>query len=117
AIQYLQKVKYTDQRKLNDLGLAYLKEKNFGTALGYLEKSAALDMRVNKTQKALFYYQMSLINLLPDFNATNIRVNPATFTTAFNGIELLETLSAKAKAFEALYAETKEAGDLEASLQ
>ncbi|MGZ3766314.1 MAG: CHAT domain-containing protein [Mucilaginibacter sp.] len=140
AIFYLQKVGYEDQRKLNDLGLAYLKEKNYTQATYYLQKSVGLNTQSNKSRKnsdygislkylgdicfarnqiprALAFYQQSINNLLIDFNSNDIHSNPTNFSSAFNGIELLETLSAKAVAFKALYVQTNNVGDLETSLQ
>jgi CHAT domain-containing protein len=140
AIFYLQKVSYEDQRKLNDLGLAYLKEKNYTEATYYLQKSANLNIQTNKNRKSsdygltlkylgdicfqrkqirksLSYYQQSITNLLIDFHSSDIYINPTNFNSAFNGIELLETLSAKAIAFKYLYFETKKVRDLETSLQ
>ncbi len=73
--------------------------------------------QLNQIPKALSFYQQSMCNLLIDFHSNDIYTNPANFNSAFNGIELLETLSAKAIAFKALYAETKKVSDLETSLQ
>jgi CHAT domain-containing protein len=140
AITYLKAVKQDDQKKLNDLGRAYFLEENDTNAIKYFQKAEDLNTRENRgfknsdhsitlkywgdfwlkkqsPVKALPYYQQAINNLLVDFNSTNIYVNPVNFTSVFNTIELLETLKAKARAFQMLYAESGILRDLESSLQ
>ncbi len=140
AITYLAQVKYTDQKKFNDLGRAYFEQKDYANASLFLQKAADINTTANhghrntdygitlkyfgdlwfekgQTQQALAYYQKSINNLLFDFKATNIYDNPDKFTSVFNAVELLETLKAKALAFKKFYGETGKIKDLEASLQ
>jgi len=140
AIKYLQQVKYNNQKKLNDLGRAYFEEKDYSNAVKYLHKAVDLNANENhgykntdygitlkylgdlwfekdQTRVALTYYQKALNNLLFNFHATSLYENPAQFTSIFNAMELLETLSAKAIGLKKLYTESGRALDLEASLQ
>jgi CHAT domain-containing protein len=140
AIEYLQKVLYEDQKKLNDLGLAFFKEKNYSKAIFYLQKSEGLNVKKNGSRsnsdygltlkyfgdismekreagKSLSYYQKSISNLLPTFHSKDLYANPTDFSSAFNGIDLLETLVAKAAAFKLLYLQGRDIKNLEASLQ
>ena len=140
AITYLKAVKQDNQKKLNDLGRAYFLEGNDTNAIKYFQKAEDLNTRENRgfknsdhsltlkylgdfwlkkrfPLKALPYYQQAIDNLLIDFNSTNIYVNPVNFTSLFNTIELLETLKAKAAAFQMLYTESGRIRDLELSLQ
>ena len=140
AIYYLQKVHYIDQKKLNDLGLAWLREKKYEKADSCLQQSVELSLKLNKSQKnsdygitlkylgdewlerkqvrkAIGFYQQSINNLLQDFRSNDVYTNPSNFNSAFNAIELLETLTAKAIGFKELYKETGKVRDLEASLQ
>ena len=140
AIAFLQKVRYEDQKKLNDLGLAYFKEKNYSRAIFYLQKSEGLNVKKNGTRpnsdygltlkyfgdismqkreagKSLHYYQKAISNLLPTFHSKDLYTNPTNFISAFNGIDLLEVLVAKAAAFKLLYIQSKDIKNLEASLQ
>ncbi len=140
ALAYLKQVKYEDQKKLNDLGRAYFEEKDYANALYYLQKAVDFNTKANQGHKnsdygitlkyvgdawlaqgqplkALTYYQQSIGNLLPGFRSKDIYVNPGKFSSAFNGIELLETLLAKSTAFKMLYAQSGRLEDLQASLQ
>ncbi|MCR8557790.1 CHAT domain-containing protein [Mucilaginibacter sp. BJC16-A38] len=140
AISWLKKVKYQDQKKLNDLGKASLAQKDYSNALGYLRQAIGLNARLNQSHqnsdhgitlkymgdvyvrqsqpaKAMGYYQLALTNLLPGFKPVDMYTNPSNFNTAFNGIEILETLLAKANAFEQLYNKNNNIKDLEAALQ
>jgi CHAT domain-containing protein len=140
AITWLKKVRYQNQKKLNDLGKAYLNEKDVVNAHDYLQQAEALnnrskqyhrnsdngitlkymgDMEIQQHQplKALYYYQQAITNLLTDYKSADIYNNPSHFNSAFNGIELLETLLAKAEAFEELYGKNKQIKDLQAALQ
>ncbi|MDP9048103.1 MAG: tetratricopeptide repeat protein, partial [Bacteroidota bacterium] len=140
AINYLLKVKYTDQKKLNDLGRAYFEKKDYANAINYLQQATDLYNRANhgykntdhsitlkylgdlwfeqgQTLKALSYYQQSINNLLFNFHSDDIYRNPSAFTSVFNTMELLDALKAKAAAFKKLHAESGKIKDLEASLQ
>ncbi|WP_295672048.1 tetratricopeptide repeat protein, partial [uncultured Mucilaginibacter sp.] len=140
SIQYLNKVKYNDQKKFNDLGRAYFGEKDYAPAAVYLQKAADLNTKTNQGRKftdygitlkyfgdlwfekgqtltALSYYQKSINNLVFGYRGRDIYDNPATFTSVFNTMELLETLNAKAIAFKKMYTERGKVKDLEASLQ
>ncbi|MBC7915010.1 MAG: CHAT domain-containing protein [Pyrinomonadaceae bacterium] len=140
AIEYLQKVRYQDQKKFNDLGLAYFKEKNYLRAGYFLQKAGDLNAKKNGTRpnsdygltlkyfgdismekqeagKALSYYQKAIVNLLPSFKSNDLYKNPTDFSSAFNGIDLLETLVAKAVAFKLLYGQGRDIKNLEGSLQ
>ena len=139
AAAYLGRVSYENQKKLNDLASAYLHKKDYNKAAYYLVKAKELNVRVNKARKnsdygitlkywgdlcyqqkqmveALSYFQESIANLLTDFTSTDLYNNPTNFRNAFNGMDLLEVLSAKAQAFKALYSQTHKLQDLEASL-
>lgn len=140
AIEYLKKVKYVDQKKLNDLGRAYLEQHDNNNALLLLNQATALNTKLNGTRKnsdqgitlkymgdlwlqqkqpakALTLYQQAINNLQFDFHSGNIYTNPTDFNSVFNNVELLETLVAKGQAFNLLYLQQHSIKDLDASLQ
>ncbi|MFB9843624.1 CHAT domain-containing protein [Mucilaginibacter ginsenosidivorans] len=139
ALSYLSKVAYDDQRKLNDIGRAYYLLKDYAPADSFFKKASAWNVKQNGSHKnsdhgitlkywgdvylqkdqplqALFYYQHAINYLQINFNSTDIYVNPTEFNSAFNSVELLEALLAKATAFKALYDQDKKIRDLDASL-
>ncbi len=140
ALLYLNKVGYNDQKKLNDYGVAYIKKRDFSKALFFLKKAIALNSKQNKNTpnsnfaitlkyigdiftaqkqplKALSYYQKALQNFKPDFTSNLIFENPSSFLNAYNGLEMLENLSAKAKAFHLYFNQTNKPKFLFGALQ
>ncbi|MBC7743826.1 MAG: CHAT domain-containing protein, partial [Flavobacterium sp.] len=140
AQDYLLKVTYTDQKKLNDLGYAYVAQKNYSKAIFYLQKAIELNKEKNGNRKnpdfaktlkilgdtyidkneivkALRFYQKAINNLQLNFNSVNIYHNPEDFTTIYSSSDLMATLLAKAAALQLLYSRTKRISHLETSLQ
>lgn len=140
AITSLKKVKYNDQKKFNDLAKAYLNSGDDVKAMSCLQQAEALSGRMGQSPqnsdhgitlkylgdawvqrdqpaKALQYYQQAIQNLLSDFKPTDSYTNPVKFGNAFNSMELLETLQAKAEAFRKQYLKSKNLRDLKAALQ
>jgi CHAT domain-containing protein/Tfp pilus assembly protein PilF len=74
------------------LTFQYLAEKNAGEN-NYIETIAN--------------YQQAIIQFYPDYNETNIYKNPENFSGVFSYINLFNTLTAKADAFEKLFLQDK----------
>lgn len=139
ALANLKKVKTVSPGLYNNLGWAYLQSGNTDSAGYYLllavhlQQSTAKHYKsidagltqyylgmLNKEDKslttALQQFQRALIEFLPAFNDTSIRNNPSSFAGSFAFTEIFETLLAKARVFEQLYAKTKQTADLQSSL-
>ncbi|MBL4678260.1 MAG: CHAT domain-containing protein [Mucilaginibacter sp.] len=135
AISYLKRVGYTDVKKLNDLALAYIHKNEFSSAKEYLNKAENLNKNSLNSDKgitmkyrgdlyfqqhnypsALMNYQQAIHNFLPGFSANDYRQNPSDFKSVFNGVALLETLTAKARAIEAVYNNSNDLRDIKAEL-
>jgi CHAT domain-containing protein len=61
----------------------------------------------NKYKEAIENYQKAILQFYPDYNETEIYKNPENFSGIFSYINLFNTLTAKADAFEKLYKENK----------
>ncbi len=142
AVGYLKKVQYSSKLNIalyNQLGKAYWKlfesdsaNKYFSLALAennkwngsikniqhgityqYIGDKYAAE---NKNKEAVENYQQAIIQFYPDFNQLDINANPQKFTSIFSYINLFNTLTAKADAFEQLYKKEKKQSFLEAAL-
>ncbi len=140
AIGFLKQVHYENIKLYNDLGRASYMQNDYGQALNYLTQAAALntktsgnhksadygitlkytgDVWLQKQQpgKSLTFYQQAIENLLFDFSKPDIYTNPADFNSAFNTVELMDALLAKAAAFNMLYKKSGSIKSLDAALQ
>jgi len=143
ALGYFKQVGYANNRTIrlmNDIGQAYETIGLHDSALYYYQRAAAenlkwngqvknvqsaltakyrgdLENENNKPGDALPLYQQSIIQLINDFNSTDIYQNPEHFNNAFSYINLFNVLTAKAGAFEKLYKKKKEVKDLESALR
>ncbi|MDP4261597.1 MAG: CHAT domain-containing protein [Bacteroidota bacterium] len=142
ALYFFEQVKYTNNknvRLLNDIGQAYesmnqpdsaryyyleaitqnqqwnnnRKNVQAGLTLQYL---GDLDYRQNEFRKALDKYQQAIVQLVNDFDTTDIYGNPSQFSDVFSYINLFNLLTAKANTFEKFYQQVKDIKELEASL-
>lgn len=135
AINYLHKVKYYNQNKLNDLALAYHRMGSKDSAEWYLLQAFELNDKVNGKRKnlqqsvsykyrgdiqiaknnfdaALSDYHAAVMELVFGFNDSDVHKNPVEFSGQYSVIELFESLSAKAGAFELKYEKDKNIGNL-----
>ncbi|MCO5947367.1 CHAT domain-containing protein [Mucilaginibacter flavidus] len=140
AIGYLKQVHYQNVKLYNDLGRSSYMQNDYGQALNYLMQAAALNTKTSGNHKrtdysitlkytgdiwlqkqepgkALTFYQQAFENLLFDFNTPDIYTNPADFNSAFNTVELMDALLAKAAAFNMLYEKSASVKNLDAALQ
>ena len=140
AISFLKQVHYENIKLYNDLGRAFYMQNDYGQALNYLAQATALNTKTNgnyksadysitlkytgdvwlqKQQpgKALTFYQQAIENLLFDFNKPDIYINPTDFNSAFNTVELMDALLAKAQAFNMLYDKSGGVKNLDAAMQ
>lgn len=139
AIYYLKSVRYNDQNKFNDLGLAYLQLKKTDSAKYFLGQAASLNQRSNagrkntqaglthkytgdyylaigKYNEALTEYHAAINQLVFTYNDNDVRHNPEKFEGTYSVMSLLESLLAKAKTFYLNYNRTHDLNDLEASV-
>src|SRR5688572_24715302 len=116
ALVYLQKVRYDNQKKFNDLGAVYTRLNRIDSALVYFRKASDMNTEVNGTRKniqyavtcknlgdyysaienydsALIKYQQAIIQLVFDFDEQDIRLNPVTFNGQYSVNELFGALS------------------------
>lgn len=142
ALDFFQQVNYTNSRKvrlLNDIGQAYeymnnpdsaryhylaalqenekwnsgRKNVQAGLTLKYLGDQ---DLDINSLLAALKKYQGAIVQFVNDFNETDIYKNPEQYTGTFSYINLFNTLTAKANAFEKFYQKVKDIRFLKGSL-
>jgi CHAT domain-containing protein/tetratricopeptide (TPR) repeat protein len=142
ALIYFRKIQYTNNLKIplyNQVGKAYWvlgkpdsTEKYFALALEenekwngarkniqhgitfqYLAEKYAVE---NKHKGAIENYQKAIIQFYPDFNKYDVYQNPENFSGVFSYINLFNTLTAKADAFEKLYQQDKQQQSLDAAL-
>jgi CHAT domain-containing protein/Flp pilus assembly protein TadD len=142
AINYFRKVRYNNNRSIrlyNDMALAYSNLHEKDSANLYIQKAVAENQKWNKNQKnaphgltlkykadelaetgnfteALDYYQQAITQFYPGYTATNTAENPSHFSGVFSYINLFNTLTAKADAFQKDYEEKKDIRQLLSSL-
>lgn len=142
ALGFFKQVNYTNNRKvrlLNDIGQAYENMNKADSANYYyleavtenkkwsnggknvqagltLKYQGYLNYKESEFMKALEKYQQAIIQLVNDFNATDIYKNPEQYSGVFSYINLFNLLTAKGDAFEKLYQKEKDIKELEASL-
>ncbi len=142
AIPYFNKVHYENNRTIalyNQIAKTYLKLLKIDSANRYLDLALEENEKWNAANKnirhgitfqfladkfiieknykqAVDYYQRAILQFYPDFNETDIYKNPKTFTGVFSYINLFNTLTTKADAFENLYQQDKKQSSLDAAL-
>ncbi len=82
-----------------------------------LQESAEKYIIEKQYIKGIENYQKAIVQFYPDYVDTDIFHNPAVFKGVFSYINLFNTLTAKADAFEKLYAQDKKQPTLDAALQ
>jgi CHAT domain-containing protein/tetratricopeptide (TPR) repeat protein len=128
AIKLFRKTNYTEGKRVRVLayiGLCYLNENKPNAARIYFKK-AAQDNELNNNRKnianglalkftgdllklqkkydsAVINYQQAISNFYPGFATVNITDNPVSFSGIFSYINLFNTLTAKADAYENIY--------------
>ncbi|MBX2894059.1 MAG: CHAT domain-containing protein [Cyclobacteriaceae bacterium] len=121
-----------------NLGQTYSSMGNSGTALEFYEKALIMyqttygqkhpdvtyvlnligneKLAQNKYEEAAQYYQKAIVANLTDFHSTDIKDNPTRFNF-YNGTQLLNSLTYKAKSLEARHlSKTLKIADLQLSL-
>ena len=143
AIEYLGKVNYTNNKKNIDLfynfGVAFAELNMIDSSEFYLQRALAENIKWNGRKKniqlglilkykadellkqqlfkeAISTYQQAIMQFQYDFKDADGYINPVQFTSAFSFINLFNTLTAKAAAFESWYQQEKDIGMLKASL-
>jgi CHAT domain-containing protein/tetratricopeptide (TPR) repeat protein len=142
ALNYFKQVKYNSNLNIllyNRIGKAYLLKNNLDSTNKYLALAAAENTKWNGPKKNILYgftlqylgdkyavenkyidaienYQKAIMQFYPTYNETNIYKNPENFTGFFSYINLFNTLTAKADAFEKLFEQDKKQESLDASL-
>jgi CHAT domain-containing protein len=89
------------------------KNRQHGATFQYLAEKYAAE---NKHKEAIENYQQAIIQFYPDFNKYDVYQNPENFNGVFSYINLFNTLTAKADAFEKLYQQDKKQQSLDAAL-
>jgi tetratricopeptide (TPR) repeat protein len=126
AIVYLNKVSYNNQKKFNELAVAYSRIDEPDTSLYYLRRAIQINDSLNGRTKNLQYattckllgdyfiaaknydsalveYHQSLIQLVNGFDDEDVRMNPLSFQSEFPAIDLFTVLLSKAKTFTLRY--------------
>lgn len=143
ALPYLRKIPgYEDRNEitlLNDFAQVYLQLSRYDSSLAYLQRSLALNRKYYTSGKnpglaityrlwghlleaqhnlpgAVQQYHLSILALANKFSDTSIYSNPAGFSGTFAANTLLESLTAKAAAFEQWYRQGKDRQKLEAAV-
>jgi CHAT domain-containing protein len=139
ALNYFRQVNYTDNRKnrlYNDMAIAYMNIHKNDSAKIFLLKADTADhssaksvtkgqtnqswgdlyVSENNFNEALKKYQSAISNYYPAYNETDINKNPTEFSGVFSYINLFNTLTAKAEAFENLYKQQTNISYLKSSL-
>lgn len=143
AVAYFRKINYSDNKKNIDLyynfGVAYSRLNENDSSEFYLQRALAENIKWNGQRKNIQYglilkyqadklakqgsykeaitqYQQAVIQFHTDFKETDIYKNPEQFTGVFSFINLFNTLTAKAAAFEGWYQQEKDVELLKASL-
>ena len=132
AVEYLTKTSYSNDKKYNDLGYAYLKlnqydsaEANLQRALTYappfrkstnagitLTNLGQLYLLQGKAKDALAFYHRAIIQLDPDFNDNHIEKNPQEFIGFHSYFNLFDALAGKANAWYGLFQVTHNTDNL-----
>jgi CHAT domain-containing protein len=142
AINYFKKIQYNSNSNIplyNQMGKAYWdltkpdsadkyfllalnenkkwngdqKNRHHGATFQYMAEKYADE---NKHKEAIENYQQAIIQFYPDFNKYDVYQNPENFSGVFSYINLFNTLTAKADAFEKLYQQDKKQQSLDAAL-
>lgn len=143
AIEYLRKVNYINDKKIIDIfynfGVAFAELNKSDSSEFFLQRAIAENIKWNGRKKntqlglilkyqademvkqqlykeAIANYQQAIMQFQHDFKDADGYINPVEFTSAFSYINLFNTLSAKAAAFENWYQQEKDIGMLKASL-
>lgn len=143
GIEYLRKVNYINDKKIIDLfyqyGVAFGELNKIDSSEFYLQRAIAENIKWNGRKKniqlglilkyqgdemakqqlfkeAIASYQQSIMQFQHDFRDADGYNNPLQFTSAFSFINLFNSLTAKAAAFENWYQQEKDIGMLKASL-
>ncbi len=143
AIEHLRKVNYTDDKKSVDLyynfGVAYSALNEKDSSEFYLQRALAENIKWNGRRKNIQYglilkyqadelaaqrlykeatiqYQQAIQQFHNDFKENDSHKNPELFSGVFSYINLFNTLTAKAAAFEAWYQQEKDIELLNSSL-
>ncbi len=132
ALDYFRRVNYANGRVVrlyNDMGLAHFNLGQYDSARHYfsrgiemnrqynagnpnvahglvLKSLGDLEMHHRNPGKALEHYQQALHQFYPAYSGTERTSNPQTFSGVFSYINLFNTLTAKADALHALYAQS-----------
>ncbi|MBK6935665.1 MAG: CHAT domain-containing protein [Chitinophagaceae bacterium] len=143
ALSYFRQVNYNNNtvvRLLNDFGQAFESINEPDSARYYYMKALTENQHWNKTRKnvqaglslshlgnldllagkqmdAIDHYQKAIIQFINDYNEPDIYNNPQQFSSVFSYINLFNTLTAKAVAFEKLYQSKKNEKDLATALE
>jgi tetratricopeptide (TPR) repeat protein len=135
ALVYLQKVRYDNQKKFNDLGAVYTRLNRIDSALVYFRKASDMNAEVNGSRKnieyaitcknlgdyyssienydsALIKYQQAITQLVFDFDEEDIRLNPTAFNGQYAVNELFGALSSKARTFTVRFQKQHNKNDL-----
>jgi CHAT domain-containing protein/Tfp pilus assembly protein PilF len=142
ALSFYSKVKNDnalDVLLYDQIGKAYLMLGKFDSTEKYLSLAIEKNNKYNNINKNIFHgitfqfmgekcsietkyldainnYQKAILQFYPDYNEINIYKNPEIFSGVFSYINLFNTLTAKADAFEKLYQQDKKQTSLDAAL-
>lgn len=139
ALHTLFPLSYNQQVKLTDLARLYLNLQQRDSAKFYLDSAVTLNQKINGTrknithgltlkyygdyfmaqhdyEKAISFYQQSVLQLDADFFDTDPYKNPSQFNGLHSSFNLFNALIAKAQAFVRLYQQQKTATTLIAAL-
>lgn len=139
ALYTLLPLSYNQQIKLTDLARVYINLQQPDAAKFYLDSALAENKKINgsrknitqglalkyygdyftaqhEIEKAISFYQQSIIQLDPDFFETDPYKNPLQFNGLHSSFNLFNSLIAKAQAFAQLYRQQKTAKPLIAAL-
>jgi CHAT domain-containing protein/tetratricopeptide (TPR) repeat protein len=142
AIEYFKKIDHKNSSNIllyNQLGKAFLSLGKIDSAEIYYSKAISENEKWNSSKRntlhgltfqyladkfivqkkymgAIDNYQKSILQFYPDYDESNIYKNPQQFSGIFSYINLFNTLTAKADAFEKLYEQDKKQTLLDAAL-
>jgi CHAT domain-containing protein len=106
--KYLNKALYENE-KWNGLK----KNKNHGNTFQFIAEKSIVEKNY---KEALNNYQKAILQFYPDYKEIDVYKNPETFSGVFSYINLFNTLTAKADAFEKLYQQDNKQTLLDAAL-
>jgi len=130
ALSSLLPLSYNQQIKLTDLARVYINLQQPDSAKFYLDSAVAVNKKINGSrknynqglalkyygdyftgqhdfEKAISFYQQSILQLDPDFFENDPYKNPLQFNGLHSSFNLFNSLIAKAQAFTQLYRQTK----------